>query len=89
MDLESKASKLIYDEMGRQDIKWGKRYTQHDSIWLTILVEEVGEAAECILQNEKTIYDLESEVTQVAAVAQQWLMAILDSKRHFGFEEHE
>ena len=39
----------IYHERIRQDEKWGADRSLHPSLWLTILVEEVGEVAEAIL----------------------------------------
>ena len=42
----------IYDERLQQELKWG---TQHHGkyLWLTILMEEVGEVANSILENHK------------------------------------
>lgn len=40
----------ILIERNRQDHKWGADRRQHHMIWLSILVEEVGELAEAILK---------------------------------------
>jgi len=59
-------------ELDRQFEKWGRQ--DHDDLrWLAILAEEVGEASQAILQDS----DVGPEVTQVAAVAINWLAAIL------------
>jgi NTP pyrophosphatase (non-canonical NTP hydrolase) len=69
---------LIAEERKRQDIKWGANRDQHDMIWLTILIEEVGETAEAILKHLPTVKD---ELIQVAAVAVAWLENI-ESRNH-------
>ena len=57
---------LVCNERGEQDAKWGKQ--NHDMHkWLTILMEEVGEAAERALNNDAECYG--QELIQVAAVA--------------------
>lgn len=58
--------KDICAERTRQDEKWGQQDHDEDR-WLTILVEEVGEVAKAI-QDDDPINYLE-ELTQVAAVA--------------------
>lgn len=58
----------IEKERKRQDAKWGpipRNLTMYE--WLTILMEEVGEAAEAILNND--IDNLYGELIQIAAVA--------------------
>lgn len=67
---------MIRDERDRQDKKWGTQRKQPDTIWLAILVEEVGEAAEAILEGPGDMRDLETELVQVAAVATAWIEAI-------------
>ena len=55
-------------ERDRQDKKWGKQ--QHpDFFWLTILVEEIGEVAKSLLEENET----ESELIQVAAICEAWM----------------
>jgi NTP pyrophosphatase (non-canonical NTP hydrolase) len=56
----------IINERKRQDAKWGIQ--NHDPFkWLTILTEEVGEAAKAILEGD--LIDYLGEMKQVAAVA--------------------
>jgi NTP pyrophosphatase (non-canonical NTP hydrolase) len=56
----------IINERKRQDAKWGIQ--NHDPFkWLTILTEEVGEAAKAILEGDLIEYI--KEMKQVAAVA--------------------
>ena len=64
----------ILKERDRQDEKWGSQRHLSDQEWLTILVEKVGEAAKDIL--DKNPNGLKTEVTQVAAVALEWLEAL-------------
>jgi NTP pyrophosphatase (non-canonical NTP hydrolase) len=68
----------IRAERQRQDEKWGEQ-NHDDTWWLAILMEEVGELAQAMLHSrfggphagtERT------ELTQVAAVAVQWLEAM-------------
>jgi len=68
----------IQEERQRQDEKWGEQ-NHDDTWWLAILMEEVGELAQAMLHSsfggphagtERT------ELTQVAAVAVQWLEAM-------------
>ena len=56
----------IAAERARQDAKWGEQ-NHHETIWLAILAEEVGEAAAAALQERKDGY--RAEMMQVAAVA--------------------
>ena len=72
----------VMGERRRQRRKWGKQ--EHDAFcWLTILTEEVGEAAQAALHDEfggwaaGTLYE---EVLQVAAVAVQWLEDLKEKK---------
>ena len=70
----------VAEERRSQDAKWGADRSLHPSLWLTILVEEVGEVAEVILDDmngvaiasddDLTVEDrLREELVQVAAVA--------------------
>ena len=63
---------LINQERDLQDVKWGAlpRYLS-DMVWLTILMEEVGECAKAILMRDWS--NLKLEIIQVAAVAIAWL----------------
>jgi hypothetical protein len=68
------ATQDVLDERDRQDAKWGSQRHLSDREWLTILTEEVGEAAKDILDQKHD--GLKTEVTQVAAVALAWLEAL-------------
>ena len=57
----------ISDERDRQDAKFGPQRRLRQETWLTILVEEVGEVAESILEEDDDNYP--RELVQVAAVA--------------------
>lgn len=61
---------LIQMERNDQDEKWGEqRHT--DEKWLTILLEEIGEAAKAVLEeNDEALL---VEVVQVAAVLENWV----------------
>jgi NTP pyrophosphatase (non-canonical NTP hydrolase) len=63
----------VVEERRRQDQVWGEQ--EHDDpLWLAILTEEVGEAAEGVLHEifgGPTVTRL--EVVQVAAVALAWI----------------
>jgi NTP pyrophosphatase (non-canonical NTP hydrolase) len=73
-------TKLILAQVGneraRQDAKW-KEQNHRDSVWLTILSEEVGEAAKALLERG----DLEEELIQIAAVAVAWHESIWRGKK--------
>ena len=63
------ATRLVLDEVAlerqRQEDKWGQQ--NHEPFkWMTILMEEVGEAAKDALENKSTYRD---ELVQAAAVA--------------------
>ena len=61
---------LIQIERDAQDGKWGEQH-HSDEKWLTILMEEVGEAAKAVLEeNDEALL---VEVVQVAAVLQNWV----------------
>jgi len=69
----------------KQDVKWGEQ-NHNDLKWLSILMEEVGEAAETVNEDnpaKERLYshdacedNLEYELIQVAAVAVAWIEAI-------------
>lgn len=63
---------LINLERNKQDKKWGAlpKYLS-DMVWLTVLMEEVGECAEAILKRDWN--NLKLEIIQVATVAIAWL----------------
>ena len=63
-------SRLIEIEREAQDAKWGEQH-HSDEKWLAILLEELGEAAEAVL--EKNEEGLLEEVVQVSAVLQNWV----------------
>ncbi len=74
MQLIGSAIKLVVQERKRQDEKWGANRNLDNTVWLTILSEEVGESAEAIL---KRMPSLQKEIIQVAAVALAWLECVL------------
>lgn len=76
MNMQEKILQEIRNERDRQDVKWGSRRQLPQEVWLTILVEEVGEVAESILKRDNDNYPV--ELVQVAAVA----VAALESWRH-------
>jgi NTP pyrophosphatase (non-canonical NTP hydrolase) len=72
---------LIGQERNRQDAKWGPQ-DHSGAHWLAILMEEVGEVAECVCHTEvgpvggvAQRFDdlLELELIQVAAVCVAWV----------------
>ena len=65
----------LQDERDRQDVKWGANRYLAQETWLTILMEEVGEAAKAALEDDSGGYA--EELIQVAAVA----VAALESYR--------
>lgn len=69
---------LVLAEMARQDEKWGAQRKHHPLYWLAILVEEVGELSQTIIGPDvpQMTPEAERELTQVAAVAVQWLAAL-------------
>lgn len=70
---------LIREERKKQFAKWGKQ--EHDDfVWLTILIEEVGEVAEAILHDKfggSHAGTTLTELIHVAAVAVQWLESMV------------
>ncbi len=71
----------IRAERKRQDNKWGAKLHPNDK-WLSILVEEVGEAATAQLNNDDV--NLREELTQVAAVCVKWLEMLMEQKNEQG-----
>ena len=72
---------LIQSERNAQDEKWGEQ-RHSDEKWLAIAVEEVGELAEAILENNEE--GLLEEIVQLAAVLQNWA-----TSRDFFFQSLE
>jgi len=73
---KSKAISSVVDEMCAQDVKWGADRDQHPFVWMTILTEEVGEAAQASLHREfggNAAEGLRNELVQIAAVALQFI----------------
>jgi len=71
VDAHMKALGDLLAERKAQDAKWG--YVTHTGpVWLSILMEEVGEMCQDINQGQ----DYQEELVQVAAVAMSWLEAI-------------
>lgn len=61
----------IMQERARQDEKWGEQ-NHKPPVWLTILMEEVGEASQAVLHEKfggHAAENLREEMVQVAAVA--------------------
>lgn len=73
----------IINERGHQDHKWGiQRHSPE--LWMAILMEEVGEAAKEILEEQFSGYKssgLYSELVQVAAVAIAILEQLEEERR--------
>ena len=63
---------LIQIERDAQDKKWGPQH-HSDEKWLAITIEEVGEVSEAF--QEKGDNEFLKEITQVAAVLQNWVTA--------------
>lgn len=64
----------VLKEMQRQDAKWGAARNHTAPVWMTILMEEVGEASEdCnnIIFDDAESTKMEIELIQTAAVAIQ------------------
>jgi NTP pyrophosphatase (non-canonical NTP hydrolase) len=63
---------LINNERDKQDKKWGALpRCLSDMVWLTVLLEEVGECAQAVLKRDWD--NLKVEIIQVATVAIAWL----------------
>jgi len=74
--LFEKVTKAVLGERIFQVTKWGGHRNMSHFEWLAILVEEVGEIARAMLQNEGT--RISHELIQVAAVAMAWVEDILE-----------
>ena len=74
------AIKMVRMERYFQHGRWGDRPKQPDETWLAILIEEVGEAAQALLQlqyeGKGDLPRLRDEVNQCAAVSVAWLEAL-------------
>ena len=73
MDFGIAVADDILDERTKQNIKWGKQNHPY-TVWLAILMEEVGEVAQAMQVNrswgkKSDAGDLYNELVQVAAVA--------------------
>lgn len=73
---------LIRAERKRQNEKWGRQY--HSAfVWLSILMEEVGEASQAALHNAfggKHAGTFTTEMIHVAAVAVQILEWLVEAE---------
>ena len=56
----------VFDERKRQHSKWGQQDHDEDR-WMVILMEEVGEVARAVFEDDPANY--REELVQVAAVA--------------------
>lgn len=68
----------VAGEQFRQIELWGVQVHEPE-VWLAILMEEVGEAAQAALNSRfehGTAEELRKEVVQIAAVAMSWLDAM-------------
>jgi predicted GNAT family acetyltransferase/NTP pyrophosphatase (non-canonical NTP hydrolase) len=65
--------KQIIKERERQDLIWGVQ-NHANLFWLGILMEEVGEAAQALIEGR--INDVQKELIQVAAVCVAWLECV-------------
>ena len=63
--MEEKVLRAIRDERNYQDTLWGIQNHSPER-WVTILMEEVGEVAKAVLENNNSEYV--DEMIQVAAV---------------------
>jgi NTP pyrophosphatase (non-canonical NTP hydrolase) len=88
-EIQETLIRLIKDERERQDEKWGAGRKLPNEVWLTILTEEVGEAAQATLKRDET--SLIMELLQVASVSLAWLEALSEvgsveweTKDHYG-----
>lgn len=64
---------LVSDERKRQEAKWGEQ-NHNPTLWLAILLEEIGELASELIANEwkpelQRRADTGNELVQIAAVA--------------------
>ena len=88
----SQAIEKIIAERSNQDAKWGEQ-NHDDYVWLAILSEEVGEAAQAILKTNDpsdsgegvwSDEHIEVELIQSAAVILAWLECRERRKREEG-----
>ena len=83
MDLFDAAIELVREERRRQFEKWGKQ--DHNLfVWMSILMEEVGEASQAALHQVfggKAKGTFGIEIIHVAAVAIQIVEWILDAEK--------
>lgn len=81
----AEAIRRVINERASQDQKWGDQAHHPDTVWLAILIEEVGELAQVVLHSKfgghhGTWGNALEEATQVAAVAMAWLEALITRK---------
>lgn len=70
--------RVLHDVLGerkRQDDKWGDQLYHTNERWNVIGVEEVGEVAKAIFDEDKDVH-LYEEIIQVAAVYVAWAESI-------------
>lgn len=77
----------VLDEVQRERVKQDRKWGQQNHVgahWLAILMEEVGEAAQCVckadippVSHDTSVWrqGLRDELIQVAAVAVAWIEA--------------
>lgn len=70
--------KEVQEERDRQDAKWGADRVQTGLLWSAILTEEVGEAAQAVLKQDRE--NLREELIQIMAVTRAWLEALDGNK---------
>ncbi len=70
---------LIMEERKRQDRLWGADRSLPNSVWITILIEEIGEAAQALLKCRGE--DLKIELIHSAAVLFAWLENIFREEK--------
>jgi len=78
MDIRDIIYNQIITERFRQDKKWGIQ-NHSNFYWYAILGEEFGEVGRAIMENNK--WDINKEITQVAAVCIAWLENLRDIKK--------
>ena len=74
----------VFDEINRQDNKFGKNRDLHPLKWQSILLQEVGEVAKEVFQADSLQDSYRDELIQVAAVAMQ---AVLNFDRQTIMDE--
>ncbi len=73
-DATWEALEKVRAERGLQDARWGDQSSKTDLQGLSVEMEELGEVARAL--NDNNIKQLKEEVIQVAAVAVVWLEAL-------------